>query len=216
MDKKKLIGMIIGITMFAALIAGATFAWLTFTANFSNNTINASTRNFTFSYTQGTAVSNLIWTTSAPARNIITTGNGYITLAATKTARTPEASSFKIILQKDTMEIAVAGLIKYAVCRSNTASDCNNSATSTIPTSVSGNWVAVGTVTTATGAQTLYDDTTTFNVYSETASVTGNYYVYFWLDSAVLTNSNMASAQGKKMVGYVYAEAVQGEAGTVQ
>ena len=32
MDKRKLIGTIIGVTMFALLIVGATYAWLSFTA----------------------------------------------------------------------------------------------------------------------------------------------------------------------------------------
>lgn len=214
MDKKKLIGMIIGIAMFAALIAGATFAWLTFTATFTNNVITGASRNFTFTYSQGTAVSNLEWSTSTPARNIITASNGYITLAATKPATIPEASNFRIILQKTTMEIGVANLVKFAICRSNTPTNCNNSSTSTIPTSASGDWVAVGSISTSTGAQTLYDDTTTFNVYSDTVATTGNYYIYFWLDSAVLTNDNIANAQDKNMVGYVYAEAVQGEGAT--
>ena len=216
MDKKKLIGMIVGVLMFAALIAGATFAWLTFTATFTNNVVTGTSRDFTFTYTQGTAVSDMVWTTASPARNIITSGKGYITVTATKAAKTPEASNFKIILQKDTMDIKVANLIKYAVCRSTTAADCNNSATDAIPTSASGNWVAVGSVSTSTGPQTLYDDTATFNVYSETASVTGDYYIYLWLDSSALTNSNMANAQDKQIAGYIYAEAVQGESGTVQ
>jgi len=46
--------------------------------------------------------------------------------------------------------------------------------------------------------------------------VTGDYYIYLWLDSSALTNSNMANAQDKQIAGYIYAEAVQGESGTVQ
>jgi len=214
MDKKKIIGMTIGIIMFAALIAGATFAWLTFTATFTNNVINGVSRNFTFTYEEGTAVTELIWSTDAPSRNIILPEKGYITLTATKPEKVPEASNFKIILQKTTMDIKVNDLVKYAICRSNTVTDCNNESTSTIPTSASGNWVAVGSITTSTGAQELYDDQTTFNVYSESTPTTGNYYIYLWLDSEVLTNSNMANAQNKQMVAYIYAEAVQGEGAT--
>lgn len=44
MDKKKLIGTIIGVTMFAALIAGATFAWLTFSATITNGSYNTGTK----------------------------------------------------------------------------------------------------------------------------------------------------------------------------
>lgn len=216
MDKKKLIGLIIGVLMFIALISGATFAWLTFTANFTNSAITGSSRDFTFTYASGTAVSDLVWTTSSPPRNVIAESKGYITVSATKAAKIPEASSFKIILKKDTMDIKVADLVKYAVCRSNTASECSNEATTTIPTTVGGNWVSIGSITTETGDQILYDDTTTFNVYSETQAVTGYYYVYLWLDSAVLTNDNFNDAHGKQIVGYVYAEAEQGENGTVQ
>ena len=51
MDKKKLIGTIIGVTMFAALIAGATFAWLTFNATITEGTYNAASMNFLVDYT---------------------------------------------------------------------------------------------------------------------------------------------------------------------
>lgn len=216
MDKKKFIGLIIGVLMFIALISGATFAWLTYIANFTNNIIIGGTRDFTFTYTSGTNISELIWTTSSPPRNAISEGKGYVTVSATKAAEIPEASSFKIILKKDTMDIMVTDLVKFAVCRSNTASECNNSATTTIPTTVGGNWVALGSITTETGNQVLYDDTTTFNVYSKTQPVTGDYYVYLWLDSAVLTNDNFDDAHGKQIADYVYAEAEQGENGIVQ
>ena len=43
MDRKKLIGTIIGVIFFVALIAGATFAWLTFNANVTNGNYNVST-----------------------------------------------------------------------------------------------------------------------------------------------------------------------------
>lgn len=220
MDKKKLIGMFIGIIMFAALIAGATFAWLTFTANFTNNVISGNSRDFTFEYEQGTAVSNLIWTTSSPPRKVISVGNGYITVDVTKAAKVPEASSFKIILNKTTMEIGVENLIRYAVCLSDTKddSDCKSAEdiVTPIPTTVGGKWVALGSVTTETGTQVLYNDTTTFNVYSENNEVEGYYYIYFWLDSAVLTNDNLPDVENKTIAGYVYAEAEQGETGTVQ
>ena len=116
MDKKKLIGLFIGVMMFAALIAGATFAGLTLEANTTNNVISGTSRDFTFAYKKGTDIANLIWTTSFPPRNVISEGNGYITIDVTKAEKIPEASSFKILLNKTTMEIGVANLIKYAVC----------------------------------------------------------------------------------------------------
>ena len=46
MERKKLIGTIIGVTMFALLIVGATYAWLSATINVNNGTYQLSTRNF--------------------------------------------------------------------------------------------------------------------------------------------------------------------------
>ena len=45
MNQKKLIGTIIGVLFFAVLIAGATFAWFTFSVNVSNGNYNAATGN---------------------------------------------------------------------------------------------------------------------------------------------------------------------------
>ena len=59
MDKKKLIGTIIGVAMFAALIAGATFAFLSFTATVTNSTYNGTSMNFLVDYTKGTAITGL-------------------------------------------------------------------------------------------------------------------------------------------------------------
>lgn len=208
MNTKKLIGMVIGIILFAALIAGATFAWLSFTANITNANLTGSSRNFTFTYAQGTAISELLPLTQTPARNAITSSKGYITVSASKAANTPRASSFKLILNITETEVGVPGLIRFAVCRHATASNCNNSVSTAIPASASGNFVAVGTVNNTTGAQTLYDDTTTF---TNAGAATGNYYVYFWIDASVINEDNLASAEGKKFAGHIYAEATQGE-----
>ncbi|MBQ9854246.1 MAG: hypothetical protein IJO57_04355 [Bacilli bacterium] len=210
MNTKKLIGMVIGIILFAALIAGATFAWLSFTANITNANLTGSSRNFTFTYAQGTAISELLPLTQTPARNAITSGKGYITVSATKTANTPRASSFKLILNITETEIGVPGLIRFAVCRHATASNCNNSVATAIPASGSttGNFVAVGTVNNTTGTQILYNDTATF---TNAGAATGHYYIYFWIDASVINEDNLASAEGKKFAGHIYAEATQGE-----
>ena len=59
MNTKKLIGTILGVIMFAALIAGATFAWLTFGVTIGNNTLSGNTVNFVLNYTAGSAVTSL-------------------------------------------------------------------------------------------------------------------------------------------------------------
>lgn len=208
MNTKKLIGMVIGIILFAALIAGATFAWLTFTANITNANLTGSSRNFTFTYAQGTAITELLPLTQTPARNAITASKGYITVNASKAANTPRASSFKLVLNITETQVAVPGLIRYAVCRNATAANCNNSVSTAIPSSASGNFVAVGTVNNSTGTQILYTDTATF---SSAGAATGNYYIYFWIDASVINTTNLASAEGKRFAGHIYAEATQGE-----
>ena len=60
MDKKKLIGTIIGVIAFAALIAGATYAWFSFALNVTTGSYSANTQNFIVTYTKGTNI------TSAP------------------------------------------------------------------------------------------------------------------------------------------------------
>lgn len=59
MNTKKLIGTIIGVTLFAVLIAGATFAWLTFGTTVGANTYQGQSMNFIVDYTKGTDISYL-------------------------------------------------------------------------------------------------------------------------------------------------------------
>lgn len=210
MNTKKLIGMVIGVILFAALVAGATFAWLTFAVDVTNSTLTGSSRNFTFTYEEGTAIDELLPLSQTPARNSITAGKGYVTVSASKADETPRASSFKLILNVTSNDIGIDGLIRYAVCRSNTVTDCDNTVSTAIPTAGTdgGPFVAVGTITNTTGAQELYNDTTTFT--SERAA-TGNYYIYFWIDASIITEANFSSAEGKTFAGNIYAEATQGE-----
>ena len=212
MDTKKLIGMIIGVTLFAALIAGATFAWMTFSASVTNGTQNIQSRNFTFSYTNGSAITGLLPLTATPARNSVTAGNGYLTLSVTKEATSAKSNSFKIFLHRTTWGVTLTGGIRYAVCKSATAANCNNSVATAIPSTTGTEWVSYGTITNGTDTGNtgflLYEDKTTFNTDSK---VTGNYYIYFWIDSSVITADNLSSINGKTLSGYVYAEATQSE-----
>lgn len=68
MNTKKLIGTILGVMMFAALIAGATFAWLTFGVTIGENVLAGNTVNFVLNYTAGSSVSNLPILDSALAK----------------------------------------------------------------------------------------------------------------------------------------------------
>ena len=56
MDKKKLFGTILGVTLFGILITGATFAWLTFGVTVGDNVLTANTLNFIVEFEGGDAV----------------------------------------------------------------------------------------------------------------------------------------------------------------
>ena len=207
MNTKKIIGMIIGVVLFAVLIAGATFAYLQFSATIQNQSYsNVATRNFTFT-TTATSLDKIKprqdTTSVRPARSTFTASSDYLKLTIKKLAGTPKASHVYLKVKKPTNEFTTTNLIKFAVCRNATDSNCNNSGTGTIPSSASGNWVAVGSLTTGTSEQTLYDDTSTFNV-DNTSDLTMGYHVYFWADADLLQNSDLSKKVTLSV--YFYAE----------
>ena len=206
MDKKKFIGTIVGVIFFVALIAGATFAWLTFNASVTNGNYAGSTLNFTYNYTTGTDVTKINILTATPARNAITAGTGYVSLTASKPAGSAKASKFDLILKKTTNEIGVSNVVKYAVCKSATATDCNNSASTAIPSATNTTWVALGTISTGTTDQTLYSDTSSF---AAEGAATANYYVYFWINGDAIITGNQNQVVGKSFAGYIYAKSEQ-------
>lgn len=206
MDKKKFIGTIVGVIFFVALIAGATFAWLTFNASVTNGNYAGSTLNFTYNYTTGTDVTKINILTATPARNAITAGTGYVALTASKPAGSAKASKFDLILKKTTNEIGASNVVKYAVCKSATATDCNNSASTAIPSATNTTWVALGTISTGTTDQTLYSDTSSF---AAEGAATANYYVYFWINGDAIITGNQNQVVGKSFAGYIYATSQQ-------
>lgn len=206
MDKKKLLGTIIGVIMFAMLIVGATYAWLTLTANVTNGTYAGNSLNFTFSYS-GNDITAIKMYGPTPARNSFTAGSGYSVISASKAAGTAKASAFNIKLHKTSATITDFSVIRYVVCRNATASNCNNSVSTALPSSASGNFVARNQLSSSTDI-TLYTDTTTFNV-EGAASMT--YYVYLWIDGELITTSNQDKVVGKSFSGYLYADATQGD-----
>ncbi len=213
--------LVIGIIFGVIFIAGGTYAFLTFNnVSLINNVYtNVTTRNFTFTSPTGTIVKSLHPFPHQPIRAGITggtggdNGTGYIVLGLSKAANTPKAPSVKLIVKFDTMQVNVADYIKVAVCRSSTASDCDNSLAEAIPSTVNNsNWVVVNkSIANNTSEQVIFEDTastgTPFNVIGA-ASTT--YYIYFWLNAEVVTNANAASLAASQVVGSVYFVATQG------
>ena len=181
MDKKKLIGTIVGVAMFAALIAGATFAWLTITATTTNGTYNGTTMNFIVNYTSGTNVKNLN-ILSNPTPSSITSENGLIVVKAYRTtASAPGTLNIKFKLESSSSSPLITdGAVKYKVC---SGSACTGTLTAT------------GSI--GTGDTVLYTGTI--------PTTETSYYIYLGLDGSIITEDHM----GKSFSGYVYADATQ-------
>ena len=124
MDKKKLIGTIVGVIMFALLIAGATYAWLTLNVTVTNGTYNTKTKNFVINYVGGQSIKNTVQT-SNPTTTVLTqetnvsvATDGWVAVKASKPAATAKASDFSIKLHITNNEITSSAL-SYAVCKGN-------------------------------------------------------------------------------------------------
>lgn len=182
MDKKKLIGTIIGVTMFAVLIVGATYAWLSFTANVTNATANGTTLKYTVNYVKGNTINEL------PILVTPTTSNAaHVTLTAQRPTGSI-ADNIKIYLTTtSTTTLTTSGAVKYVICEGS----CNANFT--------GN--TIGSVTA----------TSTVNIYSGSLpsnNSTVTYNVYFWVDAALITNEHLKN-NNNKYAGYLHADSTQ-------
>lgn len=179
MDKKKLIGTIIGVMMFAALIAGATFAWLTIAATVTNGNYTASTKNFIVNYTSGTAVDTLN-ILSSPTPNDIAVEEGLITVTAYKATGSADGIlNLKFELTSESNVLITDGAVKYKVCVGTCAGTLTADG-------------AIGAGTTTLYSGVIPDTQTTYNI-------------YLWLDASIIDSEHM----GKELAGYVFADAIQ-------
>lgn len=214
MDTKKLLGTIIGVIMFALLIVGATYAWLTISATVYNGTYsNIKTKNFIINYAGGTEITDTVQTSNATTANITSataagdsTTDGWLAVTASKEATSAKASDFTIKLHINSSTLTTKALT-FAVCKG------------ACPTGVALATVSSGTATCATGVAncgtiaanqsnkdvTLYTDTETFNV--DGAVPTTTYNVYVWLDAGTIVANDI----GKSFSGYIHASATQGD-----
>ena len=191
MDKKKLIGTIIGVTMFAALIAGATYAWLTGTVTITNGTYNSKTLNFVIDYTKGTDI------TTAPMLGSATGPATSKLVVAAQGSSSNSSGTFSIYLVTTSSNaLTTSGAVHYAVCSgSSTSSSCTGALTA-------GSTGVLGTPGSVTGAGTItiYTDNTT-----PTNTTKTYYWVHIWMDGATIQNSH----KGQSYAGYIKADAKQ-------
>ena len=161
MSNKKLIGTIIGVIAFAALISGATFAWLTYAVNVTGGTYNGASTNFVVNYTKGTDISDVPILTSptvSTARSLVVSAN--------KTSTSVDGTlSIKLTTTSSDI-LTTSGAIKYKACQEECADLTSN----------------VGTVT-ASGTVEIFS-----GVLQSSAT---SYYVYFWIDAATFSNDHV-------------------------
>ena len=185
MDKKKLIGTIIGVAMFAALIAGATFAFLTFTATVTNATYNGTSMNFLVDYTKGTAITGLPQIVTATPSN-----TAHLVVNAKKHTNSVEGYLTVKLTTTSTGTITTGGLVNWVLCKGAcTQSDFSDKKAS-------------GTIT-ATSTISLWTDTEKIQADPGT-----DYYVYFWIDASKINNSHLTEANNTYS-GYIHASAIQ-------
>lgn len=211
MNTKKIIGTIIGVAAFAALIAGATFAWLSATTVINNSVFTGTSKNFIITYNGSANISGFKEIKSGSATTAAITSatsasvanDAWAAVTASKTVNDAPANSFKVKLAI-TQNTMATNAIVWAICKGNCPA---NTALATITggSAVCGTGVTnCGTI--AAGSQTevvLYNDTSTFNV--DTAVNATTYNVYFWIDSDTLSNDDMGASFG----GYIHAAATQ-------
>ena len=167
MDKKKLIGTIIGVIAFAALIAGATFAWLTQNAAITNGTYNFGTMNFSVTYSKGTDV-----TTAPPSLSAPTTSTAHSLNVKANKVSGSAPGNLTIYLNTSSTTLT-ANALNYAVCIGNCSSTDLTAATYKGTVSGTGK-VAILSNTPLQASQTTYN-------------------IYLWLDPSKVSGGETYS-----------------------
>ena len=200
MDKKKLIGTIVGVTMFAVLIAGATFAWLTITPTFTNNTVTGGTTNFIVEYTKGSNVGAVLVLDSSNVATSSMTDNstGKTSVIAYRLPNNADGDlTIKLMTTSSNAIVGASGPLRYAVC----AGSCTlTGEVPSVVTASSTGLLAKGTVTSAEQILLVSDGIST------TEGKT--YDVYLWIDQATFY-ANSDTYNGLEYSGYINASALQ-------
>lgn len=197
MDKRKIIGTIIGVLMFAMLIVGATFAWLTFNATVTNATVNGITLSYWVDYGKGEKIENI---------PILNMGTKTTAAKATVTAKRPEGSiadNIKLYLTSTSTGLTTtSGIVKYIVCVDNDDNyKCDENFTNRTIQSIT----ATSTVEIYSGMLNgpEQDPETGQEITNEVT-----YDIYFWIDSAMLSNEHLKDGH-KEYSGYIHADSNQ-------
>ena len=115
MDYKKLIGTIIGVTLFAVLIAGATFAWLTFgTTIVATNVNTANSMNFIVDYTKGTNISDVPMVDS---KLVTPAQTSSLVVVMKKHSNSVDGHGSISLTTTSTGTLTTKGIVRWAICR---------------------------------------------------------------------------------------------------
>ena len=214
MNTRKLIGAIIGVTAFAALVAGATFAWLSATTVINNTVFNGTSKNFIISYSGSSAVSGFKQIQSGSATTAAITSaasagianDGWAAVTASKTANDAPASSFRVKLAISTNTFA-SNAITWAICKGSCPTGRALATVSNGSAACGSGVTNCGTIPAGSKTEViLYNDTTTFNT---DANASATYNVYFWLDSSTVSDADAAASAS--FSGYIHADATQSD-----
>lgn len=211
MNKKKLIGTIIGVVLFAALIAGATFAWLTISLNVTNGDYIYNTTKFVINYQSETTdlggeLPTLQSPTASAAKDMVVSAyrnEFYIDELTGKKFSIPNGILYLKVTSDLDNFITRGGVINYAVCSgSETTSDCNGLTTG--QTGV----LSTGAITNV-GEQIIYEtkDPDKFEAGPGVGIPTTEtfYWIYFWIDPAKVSEEMLEETYQ----GHVHASAEQ-------
>ena len=191
MDKRKLIGTILGIIAFALLIIAATYAWLVFSFNATNSTYNTKMKNFYVDYSNnGGSITDIpVLDTGSPATAAVVTVTAKKATNSAPGTLTLYLNTDTTVIEEEantTAELLESGAINYAVC----VGICSNFDDITTK----------GTITDSTPLK--------YAILTDTPLTDNNtqYNIYFWIDSSLISGLN-----GTKYTGYISAEASQTE-----
>ena len=218
MNKKKIIGASIGVALFAILIAGATFAWLTLNANVTNGIYNSSTVCFDIDYSNGGSISGeLNFITDA------TTGlNTSVTMGINSSCDISGNGTIYLNVSDDTDDVLISTVDGHCEATASLVSIPQYTDSSTC-VSNGGTWITSGTALkysvyarsnpgtytiplsvgyiNTTGDIALYED------FALSEGSTTTYYIYIWLDGVLATYNH----SGKYFSGYIHTKATQVE-----
>jgi len=204
MERKKMIGAIIGVTLFAALMAGATYAWLSATVNVTRGNYNAATGNFVIDYNDGAAGGTIenVPIVSTPSKSSLVTAEAFKEITANlATGSISGKLTIKLTTTVDNL-LTKSGALNYAIC---VEEDCAEEDLSDADVTGTINTTNVGTTTDEgyTYEKVLYADP------SDLETTQKSYFVYFWLDGTKITNAMVEQDGQNEYSGYIHASAEQ-------